>query len=332
MSNTPKYERVGPSLYRRGGVILAHVYMSGRASWRSTGTNNPKEARAWLQKWKREKWMIANGLEPAGVSLHHDRVTVPEILDDYLKAGCPSRKPNRRKSPRTIETEVRHLAPLRAYFRNKPAAGLGIHDCDEYQSWRNSGGFIGSRRERNGRVREIHTRGGNRSVDAELQTLCNALNFAVRRRLLKSNGLIGRGRYTIAEDIRHCREVAPTPDGLVQIDHWLRERKEAAVADLVCFLAYSGLRLGEALPLGWEAVNWGEGILHVVREKRGVNPWVAIISQAGASAMNPRLVIFTRGPVSGCSIGRVEVASRDHTFRSSALGDRKLSAYSASTG
>jgi integrase len=49
-----------------------------------------------------------------------------------------------------------------------------------------------------------------------------------------------------------------------------------AIADLVAFLAYSGLRIGEALPLQWQAVNLGEGLVNVQREKKGCNPWVAI--------------------------------------------------------
>jgi integrase len=44
----------------------------------------------------------------------------------------------------------------------------------------------------------------------------------------------------------------------------------------VAFLAYSGLRIGEALPLTWAAVNLGEGLVNVRREKHGCNPWVAI--------------------------------------------------------
>ncbi len=76
--------------------------------------------------------------------------------------------------------------------------------------------------------------------------------------------------------MRHCREVAPTPEGLQAITGWLRGRNETAVADLVQFLAYTGLRIGEALPLTWDKVNLGEGLVNVQREKRGVNPWVAI--------------------------------------------------------
>ena len=47
----------------------------------------------------------------------------------------------------------------------------------------------------------------------------------------------------------------------------------------VCFLAYSGLRIGEALPLEWEAVDWGEKLLKVHREKRGIMPFVPIVPE-----------------------------------------------------
>jgi integrase len=66
---------------------------------------------------------------------------------------------------------------------------------------------------------------------------------------------------------------------LQQIEHWLRLRSESGIADLVSFLAYSGLRIGEAVGLEWECVAWGEGILHVKREKKGVTPWVVILPE-----------------------------------------------------
>ena len=88
-------------------------------------------------------------------------------------------------------------------------------------------------------------RAGTRSVALELTILANVLHLAV----LKSNALTGRGRYSVAEDIRHCREVAASPAGLKQIEHWFLLWNEHGVADVICFLAYSGVRVGEALPL-----------------------------------------------------------------------------------
>jgi hypothetical protein len=68
-----------------------------------------------------------------------------------------------------------------------------------------------------------------------------------RRGLLKANPLLGRGRYVGAEDIRHCREVAPDPQTLARLEEYFRARGEDDVADCILFMAYSGLRIGEAL-------------------------------------------------------------------------------------
>jgi integrase len=44
-------------------------------------------------------------------------------------------------------------------------------------------------------------------------------------------------------------------------------------------LAYSGLRIGEGLPLTWKVVNWHEEIIDVKRKKRGIFPWVPILPE-----------------------------------------------------
>jgi integrase len=200
-----------------------------------------------------------------------------ELIDEYIAAGCPTRK-MQAKAARTVKNEKFFLTPIRAYFGDKPAATVTMGDCDKYRSWRFSGGYVSTYKTRSGRERTERTSGGNRTVDLELTVLSNAFNLAGRRNDLKANPLAGRGRYPLASEVRHCREVAPTPEGLKQIETWLRTRNEQAVADSVLFLAYSGLRVGEALPLKWTAVNADEEILQVKREKKGIVPWVPILA------------------------------------------------------
>lgn len=220
--------------------------------------------------------MLSNGIEPKGVVLHRQRVTLGELMDAYVADGMRTRK-GRAKRPATIENENACLKPLRKFFSNKQAAAITLADCDGYRDWRTSGGFFADA-DANG-IKKKRMRAGTRSVDLELTILANVFNLAVRRSVLKSNPLAGRGRYSTASDIRHCREVAPTPAGLKQIEHWLRLRKEDGTADVVCFLAYSGLRIGEAIPLEWEAINWGQKVINVKREKRGITPWVPILPE-----------------------------------------------------
>lgn len=271
------FERLGECLYRKGGAIYARVRINGKLTWRSTGTSEPREARQWLKKWKNDGWLLKNGIEVKGVVLQRQRTTVQEIVDAYLKAGCPTRK-MRSKSPCTVKNEKYFLHPALAYFGQMPAAALTLGDCDKYLDWRTSGGYVAKFTVR-GKPQTMQTRGGKRAVDLELVVLGNALSLAVRRGVLSSNPLAGRGRYTCASEVRHCREVAPSPEGLVRIERWLRGRNEHGVADVVCFLAYSGLRIGEALPMEWEMVSFGEKILHVTREKKGIMPWVPILSE-----------------------------------------------------
>ena len=274
----PKFERLGECLYRKGGSIVAHIRVNGKRTWRSTGTDNPAEARKWLQKWRGEEWMQEHGIEAKGVVLHRQRVTVSELIDAYIAAGMPTRKMRPKRSA-TIAGEQGCLRPVQMYFGSKQAAAVALADCDRYRDWRISGGFFADADADEQRKKMKRMRAGTRSVDLELTILGNVFNLAVRRGVLKSNPLTGRGRYSVAEDIRHCREVAPTPEGLKQIEYSLRARNEHGVADVVCFLAYSGLRIGEALPLEWEAVDWAQKTFTVKREKRGITPWVPILPE-----------------------------------------------------
>jgi len=198
------------------------------------------------------------------------------LADAYVADGMRTRK-GRMKRPATIKGEEGCLRPLRKFFESKQAATLTLADCDSYRDWRISGGYFTGASADELKMKRL--RAGTRSVDLELTILANVLHLAVRRGVLKSNPLTGRGRYSVAEQVRHCREVAPTPAGLNQIEYWLRARNEHGTADLICFLAYSGLRIGEALPLEWEAVDWGQRVLRVHRQKRGIMPWVPILPE-----------------------------------------------------
>ena len=273
--NPTGFERIAHGLYRRNGFIFARVRENGKRTWRGTGTNDLTAARKILKKWGEEQVLQRHGIETGEAALKRNRLTVAKVLDAYKAAGCPTVK-LRPKAPSTVKSELSLLNPLRAFFGERVATTLKLADCDLYRHWRNAGSYTIIRTRKDGEKIKIKTQGGDRGVDLELTTLSNALRLAVRRGELKLNPLAGRTAYTVAANVRHCREVAPTPEGLAEIIGWLQQRGEMAVADLVALLAYSGLRIGEALPLTWEAVNLGEGLVQVNREKHGCNPWVAI--------------------------------------------------------
>jgi integrase len=116
-------------------------------------------------------------------------------------------------------------------------------------------------------------------VDMELDCLSNVFNLARRRTKIKANPLTGRGKYVAASDVRHCREVAPDPKGLSKLEQYFRARDEDDIADCIVFMAYSGLRIGEALARRWAEVNLAEGIIDTKRLKRGIFPWVIITEE-----------------------------------------------------
>lgn len=271
-------ERIGSGLYRRGGTIFARVTVDGKRTFRSTGTNDPATARKIFKEWRNQQALKSHGIELPVAALARNRLTVGKVLDAYITAGCPTKK-MRPKLPATVRNELNALKPVRCFFGVRAAVALTLADCDAYHDWRNAGGYVGTRTGKDGKAMPRRTKGRQRSVDLELTYLGNALRLAVRRGELKVNPLTGRTTYSLAENIRHCREVAPTPAGLSQIEHWLRLKSEQDIADLVGFLACSGLRLGEALRMDWENVDWAQSVLHVQREKRGCNPFVPLLPE-----------------------------------------------------
>jgi integrase len=270
-----RFKRFGPNLYRRGAEakIYARVKVEGKMVWRSTETDEPETARAVLKEWREQQILRRNGIEPPVAALERQRLTINQAIDLYIAANFPDRK-MRSKRPSTIETETKCFARLRPFFGDRPAIGLTPKDCDAYREWRMSGGYTW---ERAGESRK--SKAGDRLIDIELQTLSNVLTLTARRQKIRFNPLRERTRYHREEDTRHCREVAPTPQQLEIIERYLRQQRKNVIADCIMFLAFSGLRINEALPLDWEPVDWKQQLIHVRREKRGINPWVPIMNE-----------------------------------------------------
>lgn len=248
---------------------------------RSTETTNPTKARQFLQRWKDEERAKKYGQTLPGPSIQEKCLLIGTLIDEYVNAEHPTKK-MKRKAPATIDKEKSYLRPLRDFFGSRNPAAITLADCDAYRTWRNSGGYVTLRTARGEdklSPQEYHTKGGDRIVDMELDCLSTVLHLARRRNQIKFHPLIGRGKFASASEIRHCREVAPTPEGLPMIESWFRQNGEHDMADLTCFLAFSGLRIGEGLSLTWNVVNWHEEIIDVKRKKRGIFPWVPILPE-----------------------------------------------------
>jgi integrase len=271
---TPQRIEGEQGLYWRGGMIYARVRVHGKQTFRCTGTDKLATARKIQAKWREDAVLRQHGIEPKQAALERNRLTVAAVLKEYVEFGFPDRKSRIKKTAATRETEGKSIQRLEAFFGPLAAVSLTLKDCDAYRKWRANGGYTWQRGEKLRR-----SRAGDRCVDIELQTLGNALALAVRQEKLKVNPLTGRGRYHSEEDTRHCRETAPTPQQLQIIAQTFRERGEDVIADCLLFLGFSGLRVREGLRLDWEAVDWAAGVIHVKREKRGINPFVPILPE-----------------------------------------------------
>ncbi|MCG3147980.1 MAG: hypothetical protein PCFJNLEI_01421 [Verrucomicrobiae bacterium] len=279
-----KWIYVAECLYRKceGGMIYIRVSkrIEGKRKriMRSTKTKNPVKAERFLKRWQDEQWADKYEVVLPGSQVREKTQTISSLLNQYIAAGHPSRgRTGRTKSPNTVEREKRFLKPIIQWWGDKNPNAVTLADCDLYREWRNGGGWITKRKQRDGSSKKTRTHGGDTAVDHELDVLSCAFHLARRRGLIRIHPLIGRGKYVTASDVRHCRDVAPTRQELHRIEQWLREKGEHEVADVVCFLAYTGLRIGEALPVCWDSVNWAEEVIKVQREKKGINPWIALI-------------------------------------------------------
>jgi integrase len=271
---TPQKIAGEPGLYWRGGMIYVRVRVEGKQTFRCTSTYKIAAARKVLAKWRDDAVLRQHGIEPKQAALERNRLTVAAVLKEYVEFGFPDRKSRIKKTAATRETEGKSIQRLEAFFGPRAAVSLTLKDCDAYRKWRANGGYTWQHGEK---LR--HSRAGDRCVDIELQTLGNSLALAVRQEKLKVNPLTGRGRYHSEEDTRHCRETAPTSQQLQIIAQTFRERGDDVIADCLLFLGFSGLRVREALRLDWEAVDWEAGVIHVKREKRGINPFVPILPE-----------------------------------------------------
>ena len=278
-SKPAAFERIGDCIYRRGGKIVARVRINGKATWRSCDTNDPKEARLWLRKFRTEKFCQRSGVELPGQSLLRQRLTVAKIVADYIAEKCPTRTMQPKK-PRTMVMEKWGLERIVARLGDVPAAALTFKDADDYKAWRCSKGFESKHKLTDEQKKQTWSR--LRTTDMELGYLSNALGLAVRRGQLRANPLAGRNRFVVASAVKHCRDKSPTPKALGEIEKRLRLDGEHDIADFTLFVALTGLRLNEARGLTWEDVSWGERLVHVKREKGGVCPWAVMSAELEA--------------------------------------------------
>jgi len=264
----------GLYLNPESGTYFIRIQTGGRDTFQSLETTRKAEAKKRI--YERRGAKAASRLGMGIVDPDKPKaapVTVAEVINAYKAAGFPDRKGKPRPEGRHIRCETDACETLLSYFKGGQLAEyLRPMALDDYHDWRVEGVSKGD---------------GHRTTDLELNTLANALQYAVRRELIKVNPLAGRVRYHSSTNARHAKAMAPSDTEELHeiVGHLFAERRSEVLGWQAMFEAQTGLRTNEALTLRMDArpdepggLTADGGSLCVRRSKKSgrENPYVQV--------------------------------------------------------
>ncbi len=239
------------------GEYWARLWVHKRRTWRKLGASKEKQA-----------IIEARGIIPNGAAN-----TFLDAANAYIDANCPNRRLEERPAP-FCEAEKAKLLYLKDFFGPFPCDEIRLPLCIAYKKWR---------------IPKIKKGTGERTVDLELSTLSNTLNYQVALSQLDFNYIrSGRPRFRKDADIRHCREVAPDSAETIHkiVVEFFKDARSEVFGWLALFHQMTGCRTSELLRLKIDAKNESEpGFIsgnHLFlgrRSKGGVNPWAIIFPE-----------------------------------------------------
>lgn len=211
--------------------------------------------------------------EPGIESPYHQPLHTPTRIDlgtvfySFADAGFPCRH-RTKSSADTTFTYREAMRRLLSWSKWGPIAALNNAKLYAYADWRRE-----SNKEQNGTA-----------IALEVGLLRRALRWAVGRGLITYNPLANAEPVHLRTGgTSNCRD--HMPESAAEL-HELADDMFKREATHVCgwqllFEAFTGLRTSEALACRWDAKPGEAGfidgdLLHVVRSKNGINPWVKI--------------------------------------------------------
>jgi hypothetical protein len=265
MIKAKTWTRVAPGIYRHGPTqaLYERSKIDGRWTFRRLASHKVLDAKEELIEVRSKRGRIERGIDKAPDD--KAEMTVGRVLQAYVDANCPDAQLAKRL-PRTESEEKRRCKILTRYFERERVRNLNSESCNDYAKWRLM--MMGGK--------------GRRTIDHELSTLSNALDFShIPRAQIRDR----RKLYSPAR-ARHCRDCAPeTGDELHEIVRLLfaGNQRGHVLGWQALFEAFTGCRTNEVLlwrmdrhargePGFVESNKW----LHLQRSKRGVNPWIVI--------------------------------------------------------
>ena len=258
-----KYKFLGNNLMVRDGIYFGRIKKSnGRWGQKKLGEfASIKEARERLNNYNEEE--ESERLDKA-VRVSFVRQNTERLLRDYVDAGYPTAKWNKKRTSPDLDLSFKNL--IEFFGRANPET-LSIAECDDYVDWRRS------------IVAQNSTRyTGDRVAEMDLQNLSSAFNWSVRRRKLRVNPVKERQKYQHPDDVVHCTQKMPmTAEDL----HKIAAKLTPTLRHQCLLEAYTGGRTGEIIELLADAeMNtpgfYNDDYLWIDRFKGGINPFVVM--------------------------------------------------------
>jgi integrase len=192
----------------------------------------------------RDAYLASRVASKVGIAFEpNDRsrqVTVAEAIKRYREDGYPDKKGNPRQAGPHLRCETDACDTLLSFFKSDLVDHLHQDILDRYHAWRK---------------RNIAKGSGNRTTDLELNTLSNALNWAIRKRLIRHNPITKRIRYHSSITAKHCKSMAPAnADELHVIAGKLfQDHRSETLAWQALFEGATGLRSNEVVAMRMDA-------------------------------------------------------------------------------
>lgn len=217
---------------------------TGKASWQAvidrrdpvTGERNRLVIGTYRLKKEAEKAeRDALTMKERGTSIDPSKVTVGEVLDDWLRT---KRAEVRAQTAAGYEITIRkHISPALGSIPVQKLSAARLQK--QYNDWRDAG--VGVRT-----IRNCHMR------------MSQALDQAMRHNIVATNV---------------CRSVRPPRDSPRRAEVWDGEQlkdflavaKDDHLHPLWHLLVATGMRRQEALGLRWQDINWERGAAHIVQ-------------------------------------------------------------------
>lgn len=232
------------SIHKRGNIWYAYIRdpQTGRQITKSLKTTSQREA-------KRLHALMLVEMGKHGAEAVRGKLTFADLMDKYLEWSRANKKSYRR--------DLTSAKALLAKFRGVKLGAITPLMIEQYKAERSGDGLT------------------NSSINRELALLKHAFNQASRWGLYHGANPM-KGVTMLRENPPRLRYL--TPDEFKR----LHDAAPAHLQPILLMLVSTGLRLGEALGLTWEAVDLENGMLHVADSKAGRPRDVPLPSQLRA--------------------------------------------------